>query len=144
MLYLTNLLDVGAVILIDLICTPTTVTGIHALAQFLLLGVFVILPKILRVCSLKILFFYLSHGRFFSHSFNWPMARLMLYDTAVLLFLTAERADERLDAVINRVPSLDCKNRPLSRTDCQRDWMNEFSRSASKRITTWRRLFTRI
>lgn len=42
MLYLTNLLDVGAVILIDLICTPTTVTGIHALAQFLLLGVFVV------------------------------------------------------------------------------------------------------
>lgn len=61
------------------------------------------------------------------------MARLMLYDTAVLLFLTAERADERLDAVINREPSLDCKNRPLSRTDCQRDWMNEFSRSTSKK-----------
>ena len=69
----------------------------------------------------------------FSLSFNWPMARLMLYDTAVLLFLTAERADERLDAVINREPSLDCKNRPLSRTDCQRDWMNEFSRSTSKK-----------
>ena len=45
---------------------------------------------------------------------------------------------------MNRVPSLDCRNRPLSRTDCQRDWMKEFSRSASKRITTWRRLFTRI
>ena len=72
----------------------------------------------------------------FTLAFSSPMARLMLYDTAVLLFLTAESADERLDAVINRVPSLDCKNRPLLRTDCQRDWMNEFSRSASKRITT--------
>lgn len=56
--------------------------------------------------------------------------------TDVLLFLTAESADERLEAEMNRVPSLDCRNRPLSRTDCQRDWMNEFSRSASNKITT--------
>lgn len=35
--------------------------------------------------------------------------------TAVLLFLTAESADERLEAEMNRVPSLDFRNRPLSR-----------------------------
>ncbi len=64
------------------------------------------------------------------------MALFIPQMTDVLLFLTAESADERLEAVMNRAPSLDCRNRPLSRTDCQRDWMNEFSSSASKRITT--------
>ncbi len=61
-----------------------------------------------------------------------------------MFFLTAESADERLEAVINRSPSLDNRNPPLSRTDCQRDWINEFSSSASNRTATWRRLFTRI
>ena len=36
----------------------------------------------------------------------------------VMLFLAAERADERLEAVTYLVPSLDNRNRPLSRTDC--------------------------
>ncbi len=61
-----------------------------------------------------------------------------------MLFLTAESADEILEAEMNRLPSLDNKNLPLSRTDCQYGWMNEFSRSASNRIATWRILFTRI
>ena len=37
----------------------------------------------------------------------------------VMLFLAAERADERLEAVTYLVPSLDNRNRPLPRTDCQ-------------------------
>lgn len=37
----------------------------------------------------------------------------------VMLFLVADRADERLEAVTYLVPSLDNRNRPLSRTDCQ-------------------------
>mgnify|MGYP006905952478 CR=1 FL=1 len=64
------------------------------------------------------------------------MALFIPQMTDVLLFLTAESADERLEAVINRAPSLDCRNRPLAKTDCQRDWMNEFSSSASNKITT--------
>ena len=67
--------------------------------------------------------------------FSSLMALFISQMTAVLLFLTAESADERLEAVMNRVPSLDCRNRPLSKTDWQRDWMNEFSSSASNRIT---------
>ena len=51
-----------------------------------------------------------------------------------MLFLIAESADERLEAEMNRVPSLDCRNRPFSRTDCKRDWMHEFSSSASKDV----------
>ena len=43
------------------------------------------------------------------------MALFIPQMTDVLLFLTAESADERLEAVMNRAPSLDCRNRPLSR-----------------------------
>ena len=74
--------------------------------------------------------------RFVLYIFNSLMALFIPQITDVLLFLIAERADERLQAVMNRVPSLDCRNRPLSKTDCQRDWMNEFSRSVSNKITT--------
>ena len=62
----------------------------------------------------------------------------------VMLFLAAERADERLEAVTYLVPSLDNRNRPLSRTDCHWTWMKECSRSVSNRIATWRILFTRM
>ena|GEM_PF-4702968 len=74
--------------------------------------------------------------RFLLYIFSSLMALFIPQMTDVLLFLTAESADERLEAVMNRVPSLDCRNCPLSRTDCQRDWMKEFSSSTSKRITT--------
>ena len=74
--------------------------------------------------------------RFLLYIFSSLMALFIPQMTDVLLFLTAESADERLEAEMNRVPSLDCRNRPLSRTDCQRDWMKEFSSSTSKRITT--------
>ena len=91
--------------------------------------------------------FYLSHTCLFRtscHSFSRSISRLMPTATDVLLFLTAESADERLVAETDRLPSLDCRNRPLSSTDCQRDWISEFSSRASNRMTTWRRLFTRI
>lgn len=91
--------------------------------------------------------FYLSHTLHFHtscHSFRRSIACLMPMATDVTLFLTAESADERLDAETGRVPSLDSRNPPLSSTDCQRDWMNEFSSSASNRMTTCRRLFTRM
>lgn len=41
------------------------------------------------------------------------------------MFLTAESADERLEAVIKREPSLDCKNCLLSRTYCQQQAAHE-------------------
>ena len=71
--------------------------------------------------------------RFLLYIFSSLMALFIPQMTDVLLFLTAESADERLEAVMNRVPSLDCRNCPLSRTDCQRDWMKEFSSSTSKK-----------
>ena len=37
----------------------------------------------------------------------------------VMLFLAADRADERLEEPVKTKPSLDNRNRPLSRTDCQ-------------------------
>ena len=68
----------------------------------------------------------------------------MLYATDVMLFLMDDSAEDRVDTETERVPSLDCRNAPLPRTFCHRDWMNEFSRSASNRITTRRILFTRM
>ena len=47
--------------------------------------------------------------------FSSLMALFIPQMTDVLLFLTAESADERLEAVMNRVPSLDWRNCPLSR-----------------------------
>ena len=55
----------------------------------------------------------------------------MLYATDVMLFLMDDSAEDRVDTETERVPSLDCRNAPLPRTFCHRDWMNEFSRSAS-------------
>lgn len=91
--------------------------------------------------------FYLSHTWLFRtscHSFRRSTARLIPAATDVLFFLTADSADERLVAETDRSPSLDSRNRPLSSTACQRDWISEFSSRASNRIATWRRLFTRI
>lgn len=79
-----------------------------------------------------------------NHFFRRSTARLMPIATDVTLFLTAESADERLDAETDRSSSLDSRNPPLSRTDCQRDWINEFSSSVLNRTVTWRSLFTRI
>lgn len=86
------------------------------------------------VWSNTVLFHFARDYRFYF--FSSLMILFIPQMTDVLLFLTAESADERLEAEMNRVPSLDWRNCPLSKTDCQRDWMNEFSSSASKRITT--------
>lgn len=91
--------------------------------------------------------FYLSHTSLlvtFCHSFSRSMTFRMLYATDVMLFLMDDSAEDRVDTETERVPSLDCRNAPLPRTFCHRDWMNEFSRSASNRITTRRILFTRM
>ena len=50
----------------------------------------------------------------------------MLYATDVMLFLMDDSAEDRVDTETERVPSLDCRNAPLPRTFCHRDWMNEF------------------
>ena len=69
-----------------------------------------------------ILLFYLSHTWLFGtscHIFSRLTAFRMPRFADVMLFLAADRADERLEAVTYLVPSLDNRNRPLSRTDCQ-------------------------
>lgn len=76
--------------------------------------------------------------------FSWAIAFFIPKVTEPALLLATESADERLDAEMNRVPSLDCRNRPLSRIARQRDWINEFSRNASNRTTTLRMCSTRI
>lgn len=53
--------------------------------------------------------------RFLLYIFSSLMALFIPQMTDVLLFLTAESADERLEAEMNRVPSLDWRNCPLSR-----------------------------
>ena len=94
--------------------------------------------------SLSLISFFPLFENLSCHPFSRPISRLIPTATDVLFFLTADNADERLVAETDRLPSLDCRNPPLSRTDCQRDRMNEFSSSASNKTTTCRRLFTRI
>ncbi len=91
--------------------------------------------------------FYLSHVcRSFSwfHSRSWLTAFLMAIVVDVIQLLAADRAVERLEAVTKRLPSLETRNFPLSRTDCQCACMYDPSSSASKSTATCRMLFTRI
>lgn len=97
--------------------------------------------------SLQLSCFYLSHTSLLvtsCHSFSRSMVFRMPYATDVMLFLMDDSAEDRVDTETERVPSLDCRNAPLPRTFCYRDWISEFSRSASNRITTRRILFTRM
>ena len=97
--------------------------------------------------SLQLSCFYLSHTSLLvtsCHSFSRSMVFRMPYATDVMLFLMDDSAEDRVDTETERVPSLDCRNAPLPRTFCHRDWISEFSRSASNRITTRRILFTRM
>lgn len=71
--------------------------------------------------SRQLSLFYLSHTWLFGTScyiFSRLTAFRMPRFADVMLFLAADRADERLEAVTYLVPSLDNRNRPLSRTDC--------------------------
>ena len=91
--------------------------------------------------------FYFSHvwflGSFF-HSSSSLTAFRMPYATEVILFLVADKADDRLVAETVRFPSFDSRNPPRARTDCQCACMYDLSSSASKSTATWRMLFTRI
>ena len=91
--------------------------------------------------------FYLSHvyhSVSWCHSRNWLTAFLMDTAVDVIQLLAADKAVERLEAVTKRFPSLETRNLPLSRTDCQCACMYDLSSSASKSTATCRMLFTRM